>query len=127
MFRENTLGTPHLTDDHDAVYKVLEHAHRAYQRDKRLIPNGHLHEVKFEDLEQDPLGEMEQVYARLKLDGWEQLRSIIEPQVQSLRRYRKNQYRNTQAQLDECYVRLRRLFEEQGYPHPEAEPIAIPA
>ena len=127
MFRENTLGTPHLTDDHDAVYKVLEHAHRAYQRDKRLIPNGHLHEVKFEDLEQDPLGEMEQVYARLKLDGWEQLRSIIEPQVQSLRRYRKNQYRNTQAQLDECYVRLRRLFEEQGYPPPEAAPIAIPA
>src|SRR5262249_52516062 len=39
----------------------------AYFTDRPLIPAGQLHEVRFEDLESDPLREMERTYATLNL------------------------------------------------------------
>lgn len=118
MFRENCLGYPHLKDLEESVYWVQEFTHRTYQRDKQLVPSGRLHEVRFEDLEQDPLGEMEKVYSNLDLGGWDAFSEILKPQVPALRRYKKNSFRYTRAQMDECYDRLQFLFTEYGYPHP---------
>jgi len=126
MFRENGLGIPALSDIQEAVYWVQEFTHRTYERDKRLLPAGSLHEVRFEDLEQDPLGEMQRVYQRLGLDGWERFEEILSPQVPALRRYKKNEFKHARAEMDACYNRLRALFEHHGYEHPArpAERIA---
>lgn len=118
MFRENSLGFPHLSDLEESIYWVQEFAYRVYHRDKLLIPEGRLHEVRFEDLEQDPLGEMEKVYSAINLDNWDVLRERIEPQVPALRRYKKNQFRYTRELMDQVYERLQFIFEQHGYPHP---------
>ncbi|MCA9053074.1 MAG: sulfotransferase [Planctomycetaceae bacterium] len=118
MFRENSLGCPRLTDIEDAAYWLQEFTHRTYERDKKSLPAGSLHEVRFEDLEQDPLGEMQKVYETLNLEGWDDLEAILSPQVPSLRRYKKNKFQPDQKQANECYSRLRMLFEHHGYDHP---------
>jgi hypothetical protein len=127
MFRENSLGLPHLTDIDEAAYWVQEFTHKTYERDKRMLGPHELHEVEFERLEQDPLGEMQRVYEGLNLDGWETLQGILEPQVPALRRYKKNEFRYTRAQAEECYQRLRPLFEHHGYENPAAEYEAVAA
>lgn len=118
MFRENSLGIPKLTDIEDAVYWLQDHTHRTYERDKKQLPAGSLHEICFETFEQDPVGELEKTYDRLGLEGWEQLESILAPQVPALRRYKKNEFKYSTEHSNECYDRLRLLFEHHGYEHP---------
>ena len=110
MFRENSLGIPQLTDIEDAVYWLQEYTHRTYERDKRSLPAGALHEVRFETLEQDPVGELRQAYTRLGLEGWDKLEAILLPQVPALRRYQKNEFKYSSAEVDACYNRLQALL-----------------
>ena len=121
MFRENSLGCPRLTDIEEAAYWLQEFTHRTYERDKRSLPEGYLHEVRFEDLEQDPLGEMQKVYETLDLEGWDRLEEILTPQLPSLKRYKKNSFQQDPQKADECYSRLEALFEHHGYGHPIRE------
>lgn len=66
---------------------------RQYMNDRQLIPNGHLAEVRFENLEQNPMAELERLYAELSLPGWEQARKPIGDYLRTLSGYRKNTHR----------------------------------
>ncbi|MFV0443799.1 MAG: sulfotransferase family protein [Planctomycetaceae bacterium] len=127
MFRENSLGIPQLTDIEDAVYWLQEYTHRTYERDKKQIPAGHLHEICFETLEQDPLGQLEQAYDRLGLKGWEKLETILTPQLPALRRYKKNEFKYSAEHANDCYDRLQALFDHHGYEHPARQTGAAAA
>ena len=66
--------------------------YRAYQEQKKVVPAGHLFEVRFEDIEQDALGITERIYRELDLPGWDESRAAIEAYVSGKRGYRKNRY-----------------------------------
>ena len=74
--------------------------------------------MKFEELEQDPVGEMAKVYSALNMDGFEQLQKILEPQVPELKKFKKNAFKHDRAKMDAVYERLRPIFDMNGYPHP---------
>jgi hypothetical protein len=80
-----------------AIYQQLMDR---YQRDKRLIPQGHLVEVKFEDFEQDPLSEMKRIYDRLNLPGFNDATALFSAYVDSQRDYQKNRYSLTPGQIE---------------------------
>lgn len=120
MFAENCLFRPHLRGLEENVFQVHERGFRTYQRDRTLIPFGQLHELRFEDLEADPLAQLERVYQGLGLEGWSTLRDILTPQLPALRSYRKNAYPDTPERMQRIYDRLRPIFEHYGYPHPAA-------
>ena len=54
-----------------------------YLADRVLVPDGHLAEVRFEDLERNPLGELERLYAEL-VPAWQNARTHIEAYLQTL-------------------------------------------
>jgi hypothetical protein len=115
---QNSLGCPKMSNLEERVCRMQMSLHDTYERDKRLIPAGHLHETRFEDLEQEPLRELESLYNALHLDGFPRFREIIAPQVPQLRRYRKNTFDSDHETMDRIYKRLQPLFEVHGYPHP---------
>ena len=60
--------------------QVLDTFARMYERfeqDRNLIPDGHLAEVRYEELIADPVGQMQSVYEQLDLGGFEQVRPAI--------------------------------------------------
>ncbi|MCA9055655.1 MAG: sulfotransferase, partial [Planctomycetaceae bacterium] len=118
LMLENCLGRPELRDLEESIYWVHEFVFRTYQRDRDLIPSGHLHEIRFEDVEADPVGQLQQVYRALDLGGWDEMREIIEPQVPALRRYKKNVFQDTPERMQRIYDRLEFIFEHYGYPSP---------
>lgn len=118
VFRENCLGFPKLDGLETAISNIMDRTSETYQRDKALLPPGRLHEVKFEELEQDPVGELAKVYSALNLEGFSQLEKILEPQVPELKRFKKNKFKYDREHLDAIYERHRPLFDLYGYPHP---------
>ncbi len=65
----------------------------AFFADRAAIPAGQLHEVRFEDLERDPEGELRAIYRQLDL-GWpEAWEPRLRRYLASIRGYRKNTHR----------------------------------
>ena len=64
-----------------------------YLRERVLIPDGHLIEIGFDDLESRPLETMERIYRELDLGGFEQARPYMENYLDSVKQYKRNKYR----------------------------------
>ncbi|MEZ6068469.1 MAG: sulfotransferase [Planctomycetaceae bacterium] len=126
MFRENCMGKPHLREQSDNILWLQEFLFQTYEEDKKLIPPGRLYEMKFEELEADPLGGIEQTYQALNLPNWDRLKTILEPQVPGLKEYKKNTFQYKPELMNEVYDRLKVIFDHYGYPHPseQYEPAA---
>ena len=73
---------------------------RQFIKDRETIPGGNLAEVRFEDLEKQPMAELERIYAELALPGWERARGPIADYLQTLSGYRKNPYPMDQETID---------------------------
>ena len=94
------------------VYSML---YDAYQRDKHLIPEGNLIEVKFEDFEADALGMTERIYRELSLPGFAESYSAIEQYVGSKRGYKKNKYNYPQEIIDLVNAHWGRVIDDFSY------------
>lgn len=118
MVEENTLGRAvHPNIENDVIEAYLE-AFRRYERDKHLIPEGDLCEVRYESLTADPLGEMQQIYRSLSLPGVEALPEILAPQLDEIRGYKRNKFTPDPHWMQEVYDRCRDMFERFDYPSP---------
>jgi hypothetical protein len=79
---------------------LREHALRNYEKlmlhyetDKALIPAGNLVEVRFEDFEINPLGEMMRIYQGLGLALTPEVQAQMQQYLQTVKGYKKNVYR----------------------------------
>ncbi|HIE96976.1 MAG: sulfotransferase [Fuerstiella sp.] len=116
LFTENGLGKPCLDDMEENMMQLYSSLFEAYENTKHLIPAGHLHEVRFEDLEADPLGQMCQVYEKLGLPGWQSVEPKIQAEVPALAAYKKNTYNIDEPLKRKIYARWHAAFERYGYP-----------
>jgi hypothetical protein len=84
--------------------------------ERPLIPADRFHEMAFEDLERDPLGQMREIYAKLDLPGFRDVETPLREHVASLADYRKNEYPAIPADLkSRIRTAWQRSFEEWGY------------
>ncbi|WP_339731399.1 sulfotransferase [uncultured Gimesia sp.] len=115
MFGDNgfaPLDMEKLEEDMSNIY--LNHL-EVYGRDRETVPEGQLHEVRFEDLEADPVSELRKVYEHLNLDGFDDLEKNIQPYLKDQKSYKKNKYEMDAAQEKKIYERWQKAFEMFGY------------
>ncbi len=60
--------------------------------EQKLIKEGHLFEIAFEDLEQDFVKGIAQIYRELDLRGWQEYKPILEDFLGQQKEYKKNVY-----------------------------------
>jgi hypothetical protein len=84
--------------------------------ERSLIPAGHFHEVCYERLEEDPVGEVRRVYEALSLPDFGQVEPALRRYVGSIAGYRKNEFPELLAELRKRIAdEWRPCFEEWGY------------
>ena len=93
-----------------------------YLQDRALIPKENLVELRFEDLEQDPMGELEKIYAGLDLPDWEQSKAAIQAYMGTLADYKKNAFTIEQSLIDRVEDKWRFALEHWHYETPEVGP-----
>jgi hypothetical protein len=73
-------------------------------------------EIRFDDLERDPIGQMQRIYESLGLPDFEELRPALSAYVQSLAGYQRNSFPAMAGETKRRVARSwRRSFEEFGY------------
>jgi hypothetical protein len=94
-------------------YRKIE---ETYYRDTSGLPKEQVAEVAFDDLERDPLGQIERIYRQLNLEFTDRFRQRLERYVESVRGYRKNKNEPLEASVVErLNAELQPLFELGGY------------
>jgi hypothetical protein len=87
-----------------------------YLRERELIPAGDLVEVRFEDLERDPLDEMRRVYQTLDLPGWAAAEPAMRDYIGTLSDYQKNTFMFAPDLIAKVNQHWRFAFERWDYP-----------
>jgi hypothetical protein len=100
--------------------RALQHYRAMYDaffEDVPLIPPGNFCDVRFADLERDPLGQMERVYQSLNLPNFNEVRPALENYLATLKDYRKNEYPPLAEEMRRRVAKeWQRSIEEWGYP-----------
>lgn len=91
---------------------------RQYIKDRESIPKGRLAEVRFEDLEKDPMTEIKRLYAELSLPGWSEAQEPIRKYLSTLSGYRKNNHRFDPETIDLVDRHWGFAVQEWGYGPP---------
>ena len=110
------LQTMDPADIPEMVINTYKRLYDAYLEQKVSVPEGHLHEIAYEDLVARPVDVLEQAYGALGLDGFE----AAKPQLESYVAEQSSYQRNRHAELpDDDVERLKRewgrYFEALGY------------
>jgi hypothetical protein len=87
-----------------------------YIEDRNRIPAGNLTQLRFEDLERDPLGEIRRLYSTLALGNFETVRPALERHLCGIGHYRKNKFALSPQDIADINHHWRFAFEEFGYP-----------
>jgi len=94
-------------------YKIM---YDAFFEERGLIPDDRFHEMSFEELERDPIGELKMAYNHLKLPGFDAMHPSLRRYVDSTVSYRKNTYPELSPSLRGNIARVwQRSFEHWGY------------
>jgi omega-hydroxy-beta-dihydromenaquinone-9 sulfotransferase len=109
-----TSNSPNLDARIIGRYRTM---YDAFFEERDLIPDGQFHEIRFEDLERDPVAQLRELYERLGIPGFEEFEPSLKQYVGSVSGYRKNEFPELPTGLREKIAQAwERSFEEWGYP-----------
>lgn len=100
----------------ETILTLYEDMMRRYLEERSLIRAGNLIEVRFEDLEKNPLQEMERIYRVLNLPNYEAAKPAFQAYINAQKSYQKNQLQLTPEARQKIQQRWQFAFADFGYP-----------
>ena len=119
LYRTHGLQVPRFEGLEEYVFANFERMYAKFEEGRKLIPAGQFHEVRFEDLLADPVGEMEKLYDRLGLGEFEQYRPRLTEHLERTKGYEKNRYDLSPELRAEIGRRWGKVIERYGYQEPD--------
>lgn len=110
------LQTPSRRTIEKLIFFCYQELYRVFERDRGLIPPGSLVQVRFEELENNPLRCLRRVYRQLDLGGFAQARPRLEAYLAGLSHYQRNRFYLDPATQQRVAQRWADAFETYGYP-----------
>ena len=108
---------PDLDAIDDRILRRYNTLFDAFFEERSLIPPGQFHEVAFDDLEREPMREMERLYDRLNLPGFASAQPKLKRYLASISGYERNRFPELDPGLRGKVARAwRRSFDTWRYP-----------
>jgi hypothetical protein len=96
MYRKTLPGAVLQEFEWEDIDAWIVHAYRVqmkkYLAERSLIPPGHLIEIRYEDLDANPISKLEAIYKTLELGDFEVVRPKLDRYLASLGTYEKNRF-----------------------------------
>lgn len=86
-------------DMEDDIIRRYNEMYDAYFEEVVLIPKGQFCELRFEDLESDPIEKIQNIYEKLNLNGYKAIESKLHDYIHSLSDYEKNKHNSNDNAL----------------------------
>jgi omega-hydroxy-beta-dihydromenaquinone-9 sulfotransferase len=111
-----TLQRQELDEQERTIHQYKEVV-EAFFAEKDLIPEGRFHELRYEDMDRDPVGQMRMAYEALGLPDFGEVEPSVCRYVASIADYQKNSYADLEPATKERIGReWQTAFSAWGYP-----------
>jgi omega-hydroxy-beta-dihydromenaquinone-9 sulfotransferase len=111
------LQRPDYSNLENRTLRQYKEVYDTFFEESRLIPDGHFHEIRFESLEADPIGQVRSIYKALSLPDFGYVEPSLRRYLDSIAGYKKNKLPELAADLRlRVASEWRKCFEEWGYP-----------
>jgi hypothetical protein len=98
--------------------QIFERGTLLYERlekGTKLISPNRFHELRYEDLVRDPMGQLQQLYAGLELEGFEEVRPALEQHLARIAEYAPTQHKLDSRLRGEITRHWGAIIERYGY------------
>lgn len=103
-------------ESEETQFDIYENMYRKYFEEKELIPEGHLVEVRYEDVIKNPLENVEKIYRELGLEGFDKARPAIEQYIETQKSYKPNKHNIDPRLVKKISQRYDFTFRKWNYP-----------
>lgn len=119
LYKAHGLQRPTFEGLEEYVFKTYRHFHERMENSRQLIHPNRLHEVRYEDLVRDPVNQIQTLYDRLELKGFDDVLPALENYLSSVRDYETNHYELTPEDRAAITRRWGDIIRQYGYPEQE--------
>jgi hypothetical protein len=127
LAEKHGVQTPHHRDIEERVFQTLPHLYAKLEEGKKLLAPSRFHEMRYEDLVRDPIGQMHAIYNRLELDGFEQMRPRLFEFLARNANYETNKFQLSTTNRDAITERWGDVIRRYGYPIEGADELIGPS
>jgi omega-hydroxy-beta-dihydromenaquinone-9 sulfotransferase len=106
---------PRHRDVEARVFQTLPHLYAKLEEGRKLVAPARFHELRYEDLVRDPLHEMNRLYDRLELEGFEEARPRLAEYLSSNAKYETNRFNLSAAKRQEITRHWADVIRQYGY------------
>lgn len=112
---QNTMNSKWVKPSVKEVSEVLSSMMKKIENDAKTLPKERYYELKFEELEKDPVNEIKQIYNQLNVQFSEQFEKQIKEFLISVSDYQKNKYTIPESDKLEINNILRAWMDQKNY------------
>ncbi len=111
------LSFQQITDEaiEELIFASYTEMYQTYFKDKVLIPQQNLVEIKYEDFITDPLSHLEKIYSGIQLEGFDDARPFIKKELETYNNYQRNEFTLSKKLETKIAERWKFAFNEFGY------------
>jgi hypothetical protein len=118
LYRMHGLQTPTFAGLEEQVFSTFVSMYERLDKTRSLVPEGHFHELKYEELVRDPVGEMRRLYDRLGLGDFDTYLPRLQQSLTSNAGYETNRYDLPPETRTEITQRWGDVIRKYGYVEP---------
>lgn len=107
---------PKSTTSFERISAIYNEMYDSFFDHKDTIPDANFVDIRFEELEQQPVETIQRIYESIELDGFDTFKPLLQQEVEKTSNYQKNKYADlTDTEKDQLYDEWRRSFEYWDY------------
>ncbi|MBD15500.1 MAG: sulfotransferase family protein [Planctomycetaceae bacterium] len=111
--RMQGLGEQEWVEEY--VLDSLQRMYTAYENDRELLEDNQVVELRYEDLVENPLDRLRQVYEHLDLGAFTRVEKAAQAYLAEVKNYRRNHYELSAEKRQVIQDRWKDYFERYGY------------
>ncbi len=100
------------------IFNIYKKMMTDYFQNKSLIPKRNLIEIRFENLEENPIYELNRIYTQFNLNGFDTVKPKLKKYLRSIQGYKKNNYKFTKEIIEKIKYNWSFTIEKWDYEIP---------